>query len=154
MDKERDAIPDADEGKTIWSAIWNREVSHNENAKWLKDVEKEEVDKQREIVIMEKVMAKQIRNLPNWKAPTWYRWASRDWLKYMTSVRKDLALHVQNSLENHNPPRWLVTGSPTLIMKDKMKGAEVSNFRLITCFPLMWKLLTGILSEEMYQHLE
>ena len=28
------------------------------------------------------------------------------------------------------------------------------NFRLITCLPLIWKLLTGILAEELYEHLE
>ena len=28
------------------------------------------------------------------------------------------------------------------------------NFRLITCLPLIWKLLTGILAEEMYEHLK
>ena len=28
------------------------------------------------------------------------------------------------------------------------------NYRPITCLPLMWKLLTGILGDEIYQHLE
>ncbi|XP_063600296.1 uncharacterized protein LOC134776474 [Penaeus indicus] len=36
-------------------------------------------------------------------------------------------------------------------MKDKEKGRDVKNFRPI--LPLMWKLLTGVLSE-MYKHLE
>ena len=31
-----------------------------------------------------------------------------------------------------------------------MKGNSVENFRPITCLPLMWKLLTGIVSEDMY----
>ena len=30
----------------------------------------------------------------------------------------------------------------------------VSNFRPITCLPLIWKLLTGILAEELYRHHE
>ena len=30
----------------------------------------------------------------------------------------------------------------------------MSNFRPITCLPLTWKLLTGILAEELYEHLE
>ena len=28
------------------------------------------------------------------------------------------------------------------------------NFRPITCLPLIWKLLTGILAEELYEHLK
>ena len=30
----------------------------------------------------------------------------------------------------------------------------MSDFRPITCLPLIWKLLTGILAEELYEHLE
>ena len=39
-------------------------------------------------------------------------------------------------------------------MKDKEKGTEVSNFRPITCLPLMWKLLTSVLADAMYEHLD
>ena len=48
----------------------------------------------------------------------------------------------------------MTKGKTVLIMKDKEKGRDVKNFRPITCLPLMWKLLTGVLSEEMYNHLE
>ena len=41
-----------------------------------------------------------------------------------------------------------------LIMKDREKGNDVTNFRPITCLPLMWKIFTGILSDELYDHLE
>ena len=30
----------------------------------------------------------------------------------------------------------------------------MSNYRPITCLPLMWKLLTGMIAEDMYTHLE
>ena len=39
-------------------------------------------------------------------------------------------------------------------MKDKSKENEVGNYRLTTCLPLMWKLLTGIVAYEIYNHLE
>ena len=39
-------------------------------------------------------------------------------------------------------------------MKELEKGNAVANFRPITCLPLLWKLLTGILAEELYEHLE
>ena len=35
-----------------------------------------------------------------------------------------------------------------------IKRNFVSNFRPITCLPPIWKLLTGILAEELYEHLE
>ena len=40
------------------------------------------------------------------------------------------------------------------ILKDKCKGNEVSNYSPITCLPRMWKLLTGIVADEIYNHLE
>ena len=37
-----------------------------------------------------------------------------------------------------------------MIQKDKAKGNEASNYRPITCLPIPWKILTGILAEEIY----
>ena len=45
-------------------------------------------------------------------------------------------------------------GHPVLCQKDPQKGNTVDNFRPITCLPLMWKLLTGVIAEEMYNYLE
>ena len=39
-------------------------------------------------------------------------------------------------------------------MKDIQKGNIVTNYRPITCLPLVWKLLTGMISDEMYSFLE
>ena len=39
-------------------------------------------------------------------------------------------------------------------MKDKTKGKEVTNYRPIACLSLIWKLLTYIISEEIYNHLD
>ena len=51
-------------------------------------------------------------------------------------------------------PSWMVNGRTTLIVKDKTKGDLVSNFRPITCLPMMWKMFTRIIAEEIYSHLE
>ena len=39
-------------------------------------------------------------------------------------------------------------------MKDSKKGTEVGNYRPIACLNLIWKLLTGIISDKTYDHLE
>ena len=51
-------------------------------------------------------------------------------------------------------PEWMATGRTVLLSKDKSKGNEVSNYRPITCLPLMWKSLTRIVADEIYKHLE
>ena len=48
----------------------------------------------------------------------------------------------------------MTTGRTILIQKDKSKGNIPCNYRPITCPPLVWKLLTGILADEIYEHLE
>ena len=47
-------------------------------------------------------------------------------------------------------PDWLNTGKTALIMRDKEIGDDITNFRPITCLPLMWKIFTGILNYELY----
>ena len=51
-------------------------------------------------------------------------------------------------------PDWITTGKTVLIMKDREKSNDVTNFRPITCLPLMWKIFTGIISDELYYHVE
>ena len=40
-----------------------------------------------------------------------------------------------------------------LCQKDPTKGNAAGNYRPITCLPLMWKLLTGMIAEEIYAYL-
>ena len=48
----------------------------------------------------------------------------------------------------------MTRGRTVLIQKDKSKGNTPSNYRPITCLPLAWKLLTRILSDDIYSHLQ
>lgn len=54
-----------------------------------------------------------------------------------------------NKSSVHN---WLTIGRIILIFKDK--GNVPSNFCPKARLPLIWKLLTGILADEMYEHLD
>ena len=51
-------------------------------------------------------------------------------------------------------PCWMTYGRTVLCKKDPVKRNSVEKFRPITCLPLMWKLLTGIISEDMYCFME
>ena len=46
-------------------------------------------------------------------------------------------------------PKWMITGKNLLFTKEIQKGNLVSMFRPVTCLPLMWNLLTGILAEKL-----
>ena len=49
---------------------------------------------------------------------------------------------------------WLTRGRTSLLQKDKSKGNVASNYRPITCLPLMWKLLTGVIADQIYAYLD
>ena len=76
------------------------------------------------------------------------------WLKKFTSCTYRIAEQLQVCLDTSVVSNWMTLGKTVLIVKDKDQGSLVTNFRPITCLPLMWKLLTGILADEMYNYLE
>ena len=41
-----------------------------------------------------------------------------------------------------------------MLQKDKSKGNVASNYRPITCLTLMWKLLTGVIADQIHAHLD
>ena len=64
--------------------------------------------------------------------------------------------HIQNrkgKLLELVSPLWMVKGRTVLIQKDPKKGIAASNYRPIACLPIMWKILTGIFADKIYDHL-
>ena len=51
-------------------------------------------------------------------------------------------------------PSCLTRERTSLLQKDKNKGNAASNYRSLTCLPLMWKLLTGVVADQIYAHLD
>ena len=64
------------------------------------------------------------------------------------------AAQLNECISTDETPTWMTRGRACLILKDVTKGSDITNFRPITCLPLMWKVLTGIVSESLYRHLE
>ena len=154
-ERSNEVSPEAQENKKFWSDIWDNPASHNEQAKWLKNIETDliNVKRQDEIVINLSMVRKQLKKMPNWKSPG-PDGLQGYWVKNFTSCHERLALQLRNCMSSAQIPDWLTTGKTTLVMKDKDKGGQVTNFRPITFLPLLWKLLTGIIAEELYGHLE
>ena len=58
--------PDAEESQHFWRDIWGREVLHNENAEWLKDLKKERVEaRQEDIVVKAEMVTARSNKIPN-----------------------------------------------------------------------------------------
>ena len=76
---------------------------------------------------------KRIRKILNWKAPG-PDGVHDYWIKMLVSMQERIALHLQSCITRGEVPDWMTTGRTALLLKDKSKGNEVSNYRHITFF--------------------
>ena len=63
-------------------------------------------------------------------------------------------MQLKECLNSGFVPDWLTRERTSLLQKDKSKGNVASNYRPVTCLPLMWKLLTGVIADKIYAHLD
>ena len=63
--------PNGEEAKEFWSKLWDNPVRYKEDAEWLKEVELEleNVNIQENVEITKEDVTKQLRKMPNCKAP-------------------------------------------------------------------------------------
>ena len=111
------------------------------------------MEKQNDLLIDVEMVRSGVRRLSNWKAPGPYGVVGF-WFKKLTSLHPVMAGKLQLCLENGKVPLWMVKGRTVLIQKDPSKGTVASNYRPIACLPIMWKLLTGMFAESIYDHLD
>ena len=152
---EDNIIPDKEKTREFWSRIWEKNLKHNENADWIQRVAEEmHGNKQQNIDITPTKIKKRICKISNWKAPG-PDGVHGYWIKMLVSMQEKIALHLQSCITRGEVQDWMTTtGQTVLLLKDKSKGNEVTNYRPIICLPLMWKLITGIVADEIYNHLE
>ena len=66
---------------------------------------------------------------------------------------KKLRLQLKEHLDHGFVPSWLTRRRTSLLQNDKSIGNVVSDCIPITCLPLMWKLLRGVIADQIYAHL-
>ena len=144
----------AEESKQIWKIIWSQPVNHKKDAKWLQDLQSEvNVKKQEKIGITTGSLKKILGRMPNWKSPG-PDLVEVFWLKNISSFHERVMLQLKECLDSGILPSWLTRGRTSLLLKDKSKGNVASNYRPITCLPLMWTLLAGVIVDQIYAHLD
>ena len=89
----------------------------------------------------------------NWKMPS-HDGIHGFWLKKkFTSIHGKLALEMNRCLQGAQVPDWMTKGKTTLTPKDPIKRTAPNHYRPITCLPMMWKILTAQIREEIYYSL-
>ena len=69
-------------------------------------------------------------------------------------MHERVRLQLKECLDSGFLPSWLTRGRVSLLQKAKSKGNVASDYRPIACLPLMWKLLTDVIADQIYAHLD
>ena len=155
--KQQESVPAPDPNAALdfWSNIWARPHNHRTGAEWITEVRTEfdNIQRQERIEISAETLKKVLGKLSPWKA------AGPDgvqgyWVKNFTSLHERMVEQLNALLETGITPEWMTTGRTVLIPKDPKKGNIPSNYRPITCLPIMYKMITAMISDSMYKHLE
>ena len=155
MSKSEGVAPDAEESEQFWSNILGNEVQDNKDAEWLKELKDECGEtRQDDIVIDFAMVTAEAKKILNWKAPGPHG-VQGYWIKKLTSLHDRIAEQMNEMVYSRVPiPAWMTTGRTVLCQKDPHKGNVVDNYRTISCLPLMWKLMTGVIADSKYKMLE
>jgi len=153
-DQEASLQPEPNAALDFWSNIWGRPHQHKQDAGWIKETENEYIDihQQKDMEINAAGLKKVLRKLSPWKA------AGPDgvqayWVKNFTTLHGRLVAQLEDVMHKGTPPKWMTTGRTVLIPKDPSKGNIPSNYRPITCLPIMYKVMTAMISDCVYEHL-
>ena len=101
---------------------------------------------QENVVVTKSLIKAQCKKIPNWKAPG-PDGVQGYWIKKLTALHDRIASQMNDMINNGVAvPKWMTYGKTYLCQKDQSKGNAVDNYRPISCLPVMWKLLTGVLA--------
>ena len=127
---------------------------YNENAARLKDIEEttEDVSQQEWGNITVHEIREVLKNSHKWKSGI--DQLPNFWHDALFSTHAQLALNI-NSIMAYptTTPKWFYQGTTYLLAKST-DTVNPKNYRPITCLSTLYKLLTSILTESAYRHLE
>ena len=152
--RETSDPPHASNARTFWSEIWDKSVQYKEDDKWLVKVKKElEVVKIQNNVVVTKDVIKQVRKMLNWKSPG-LDYIQGFWIKRFSSLYQKIVDILNNELQSASIPEWMKESCTVLFQEGPISGNAVGKYRPIAWLNLLWKLLTGIITDKLYEHTE
>ena len=148
--------PTEDDINSFWKPIFSNEQHFNKDAQWLheyKDTVNERINEAEYQPIIKEEIKSATSKFQNWKSPGIDK-IHNFWWCNLTNLHQKIAdiLHVTINHPGQSPP-WLTTGRTTLVPK-KPETRNPANYRPITCLPIIYKILTNIITNRMKHHIE
>lgn len=150
-----DEPPTENDINSFWKPIFNNEQHYNKDTYWLNDYKNAVGEKIQEAEYQE-VTKEEVKSatskFQNWKSPGIDR-LHNFWWCHLTNLHHKMA-DVLDHILNHpdQSPPWLTTGRTTLVPK-KHETKNPANYRPITCLPIIYKILTNIITNRMKHHI-
>ena len=147
--------PDIGEVKKFWQNILEQEVKHSEDAQWIKD-QKEELQQINQMEAKDLTVEELRVNMTraaNCKSPGPDR-LPNFCIKQFKSLHKSMTeAYLEIIKDPKQTPDWLVEGATNLLPK-KEETWIPKNYRPIACLPTTFKILTSVITDGLYSHLE
>ncbi|XP_044760178.1 uncharacterized protein LOC123317638 [Coccinella septempunctata] len=135
-----------------WKEIWGHAGDHDDEAFWIREAETESHKYTMEQVIITKEDIKTVlKKTNNWSAPG-TDGIHNYWWKYFNSTHDSLAKLFQEALKNPSIIPDSCTLGITYMLPKGTDNEDPRNYRPITCLPTIYKILTGVLTQKLWQH--
>ena len=147
--------PEKETLENFWRPMFEEKVKHNERNDWKESVKKTLEDKPEmdAVKITSEMLSKKLMQFANFKAPGVDR-IPNFWLKQITSLHEHYSICFNRLIAGEEEePKWFTTGMTTLIPKTQETHLP-NKYRPICCLSTTYKLLTGLIADDIYDHLE
>ncbi|CAH2105270.1 unnamed protein product [Euphydryas editha] len=140
--------------KEFWSQIWEQPAEHKENAEWIDEVSRtvENAPEMRFEHIPVETFKNILKRMHNWKAPGSDNLHAY-WYKKFTRTHPHIHNHLNTFIQSPDTmPTFITQGITYMLPKDNHDTQNPAKYRPITCLQIFYKILTGCISELIYQH--
>ena len=146
--------PEKEELEAFWRPLFENPKEHTEH-RWVKEIIHQNRNKpeMKTYDITPEQISDKLKQFSNFKKPGVDK-IPNFWMKELRCFHHHYA-RIFNSIINDNleTPKWLTTGTTSLLPKSKDTTLP-NKYRPICCLPTTYKLLTGMISDAIYDHLD
>ena len=137
----------------FWKPMYETEKTYNKDAVWLQQYKNSiNAVKSEYCHVTSNEIQAATSNFSNWKSPGIDK-IKKFWWNNLTNLHPKIAtIFDQLITQPETCPEWLTTGRTTLISK-KQPTQNPSNYRPITCLPVIYKIMTSIITFRMGHHI-